>query len=270
MPSLLTGEELFCFMLEQQYNAFVGLIDSLIQFPRLALQAVKSVIKSAGVLAFQVVRSGIIIIEQQIIQFLNLDGIDLSKTKENFCNVAWECAFLKDYIFDDVLKLDDDNEIRTSYDIFEEVVCRQGLRNLFENWTQDNILNGLDQTLREYLDFIEKWYNKVQNKVDEFIDDLLNKKIGDYTFLEWLEGLDKLANCTFATCNWAVTSQNKKEDLLDSMGVEEGPGGLVFILKEYQDFIDERDFLTNAINGLRDKIQEKTPQRGVQPDQITR
>ena len=65
---LLTGEELFCFILEQQYDAFVTLIDQAIQFPRVALQTLKSVIQAVLKLTFEVIRAAIIIIEQEIIK----------------------------------------------------------------------------------------------------------------------------------------------------------------------------------------------------------
>jgi len=213
---LLTGEELFCFILEQQYDALVALIDQAIQFPRVALQTLKSVIQAVLKLTFEVIRAAIIIIEQEIIKFLNLDGIDLSKTKENFCNVAWECAAIKDKLYS-LLGIAEDNPARTAYETFEEVICRQGLRNLFESWTQDTLLNNLDQTLAGYLDDIERVSNRVLNAVDDWIDYLTNTDIPfvNKTFLELMDELDQYAQCAFASCNWTLTSQNKKEELLD-------------------------------------------------------
>jgi len=265
----LTGEQLFCSILEAEYDAFVTLIDSIINFPRMALQTIKSIIQAAVKLTMQLIRSTIIVIEQKIIEFLNLDDIDLSKTKENFCNVAWECAAIKDKIFD-IMNVPD--SVKNNYEEFEEVVCRQGLRSLFEDWVQGTMLDGLDQTLRGFLDDIEKVFNKVQNGVDEYIDYLLNTKIPfiGKTFLELMEELDTFAQCAFASCNWALTSTNKKEDLLADAGVEQSSTGFVMVLDEYNELILEKDSLTNDINGLILMIETETPRRGTPPDQITR
>ena len=265
----LTGEQLFCSMLEAEYDAFVTLIESIINFPRMALQTVKSLLQAVSRLTMQLIRSTVIVIEQEIIKYLNLDGIDLSKTKENFCNVAFECAAIKDKIFS-ILNVPD--SAKDNYDEFEEIVCKQGLRSLFEDWLQDNILDALDKQLASFLDDIEKVFNKVNNAVDEYIDYLLNTEIPfiGKTFLELMDELDKYAQCAFASCNWALTSTNKKEDLLSNAGVEQTSTGFVMVLKEYNDFIEDRNSLTGDINRLRQMIESDTPRRGTPPDEITR
>ena len=85
-----------------------------------------------------------------------------------------------------------------------------------------------------------------------------------------MEHLDEYAQCAFATCNWALTSLNKKEDLLDNVGVKESGGTFTVALEEYEEFLEKKDKYTNEINRLRGIITSGTPQRGVPVDDIAR
>ena len=98
----------------------------------------------------------------------------------------------------------------------------------------------------------------------EYIDWLLETEIfrTGKTFQEWLEELDKYADCTFGLCNWALTSSNKTEDLLHDAGVKRTTTGLVFVLKEYNEFVSEKEELENKIRALQTRVQEGTAKRG--------
>tara|TARA_R110001592_G_scaffold243633_1_gene504639 strand:+ start:41 stop:853 length:813 start_codon:yes stop_codon:yes gene_type:complete len=268
----LTGEDLFCSILEAEYNAFVALIDAAINFPRTAMQIVKSALQAILRLAFEVIREGIIFLEQEIIKLLDLDDIDLSKTRDNFCDVAWNCAAIKDKIYN-WLNIDENNPVRTSYDKFEEIVCGAGLRAILENFIQDNLLNKLDTQLSVWLQDIQNAFDKIDKIVQKYIDYLLYTKIPviDKTFMELMEELDEYAQCAFAACNWALTSSNKKEDLLDQAGVKQSnASGFVMVLDEYTEFISKGNYYVQQINKLKTLISNRTPIRGVQPDQITK
>lgn len=271
----LTGEELFCDMIELQYDAFIALIDAAINFPRMALQIVKSVIQAATFLVFEVVRSGLIIAEQEIIKYLNIDGIDLSKTKDGFCQVAWECAAIRDKLFN-LINVSD--SVKTNYQEFEDIICKQGLRSLLENWVQENLLDTLDKTLQNWIDDIQRVFDEIDNEIQKYIDWLLTSEIlgTGKSFQEWMEELDKYADCAFGLCNWALTSSNKKEDLLHDAGVKQTGSGFVMVLNEYNEFLSEKETLEEWIRSLQTKIQEGTPKRGsanqggFSPDDIAR
>ena len=257
----LTGEELFCNMIEVQYDAFIALIDAAREFPRMALQLVKSVLQATTFLVFEAARAAVVTLEQDIIKLLKIDDIDLSKTKDNFCQVAFACAAIRDMLFN---RFNVNEDLKDDYKHFEDVICKQGLRSLLEDWVQDNLLNVLDDKLRELLDDIQKAFEKVNDAVQKYIDGLLEEEIfgTGKTFQEWLEELDKYADCAFGLCNWALTSSNKKEDLLHDAGVKQTGSGFVFVLNEYNELLSEKETLEEYIRSLQTKIQVGTQNRG--------
>ena len=265
----LTGEALFCSILEVQYDALVKLINLAIQIPRQAINLILNLVQSTTMLIFETIRTLVIAIEQMIIDFLQFDGFDLSQTKENICQIAWDCAFLKNKLLD-YFGLSDN--FKDDFQKFEDVVCKQGLRDFFESWVSTELLGGIDEQLVKYLAEINEAYVKVSNAVDDFLNRKLNEPILDgKSFVEWMDEIDKYAQCAFATCNWALTSSNQKEDYLDNLSIASGEGGgFVFIADEWVKFTDEKDFLTDYIDKLRLQLAAATPARGIQPDDLAR
>jgi hypothetical protein len=265
--SLVSPETLICTVMEQQYNAFMSIIDFAMSAPRVFLQILKSAIQAAAFLTLDVIRSAIIIIEQQIISALNLDGFDLSKTKKNFCQALWDCHVIKKTVYD-IFNIDQDAE--DNYEEFEAIVCGSGLRALFEGLTGEHLLEPLGEQLDGFLTDLTRINGKVLAAVDDYMYYLNNTDIPgiDITFQELLAEIDKYAKCAFSTCNFALTSLNKKEDLESDMGVEVGENGLVMVLDMFTDFTADMSFLTNKITTLRALINDNTPKRGVPPDEV--
>ncbi len=265
----LTGEALFCSILEVQYDALVTIINQLIQAPRQAINLILNLVQSTTMLIFEAIRTLVIATEQIIIDYLQFDGFDLSQTKENICQIAWDCAILKNKLLD-YFGLSDN--FKDDFQKFEDVVCKQGLRDFFEDWVSTELLGGIDEQLIKWLAEINEAYDKVSNAVDEWLNDLLTKPIYDgKSFVEWMDEIDKYVQCAFATCNWALTSSNQKEDYLDNLSIARAEGGgFAFIADEWVKFTDDKDFLTDYIDGLRLKLAAATPARGIQPDDLAR
>ena len=268
----MTGEALFCSIIEVQYDAFISLINSIISGPRMAVGLVLSFIQSTTMLVFDAIKTLVIALEQLIINYLDFDGFDLSQTKENICQVAWDCAFLRNKLLD-TFGLSDD--FKDDFQKFEDVVCKQGLRNFFENWVSTELLGGIDELLIGYLQQINEAYDKVSNKVDELVNYLLTTPIiNGMSFQELMEELDKYAQCAFSTCNWALTSSNQREDYLDNLSVARSEAGLfVFVADGWNKFTEDKDILTDYINNLRDQLATKhtfDTARGIQPDDLAR
>jgi hypothetical protein len=267
----LTGEALFCSILETQYDAFIALVNNVIAFPQQAIGLILSFIQSTTMLIFEVIRTAVIALEQMIINYLEFDGFDLSQTKENICQVAWDCAFLRNKLLDTFGLAHQE----TNFDKFEDIICKQGLRGFFENWVSTELLGGIDETLIGFLQQINEAYNKVSKKVDEGMDYLLNTPIYDgKSFYELMEELDKYVQCTFSTCNWAETAFNQQEDYLDKLSVARSEGGgFIFVADYWDDFTDNFNGLTDYINSLRNKLATQDTfdtARGIQPDDLAR
>lgn len=215
--AFLTGEALFCSILEVQYDALVTLINLAIQAPRQGINFILNLIQSTTMLIFESIRALVIIVEQAIIDALELDDFDLSQTKENICQIAWDCSFLRNYLIE---KLGLSDDFKNNFQIFEDIVCKQGLRDVFEDFVSTELLSGLDEQLIKYLAEINQAYDKVGNAVDKWLNGLVNTPILDgKSFQEWMDEIDKYAQCAFATCNWALTSSNQKEDYLDNLSI---------------------------------------------------
>ena len=59
--------------------------------------------------------------------------------------------------------------------------------------------------------------------------------------------------------------------MLDQAGVKQSnASGFVMVLDEYTEFISKGNYYVQQINKLKTLISNRTPIRGVQPDQITK
>ena len=278
---MISGEALFCTVMEAEYNAFVAIIENIIFLPQTALSIVKSLLQAANKLAWELIRSGIVALEQLLIGALNFDGFDLSTMKDNFCQVLWDCAFMKNTLLE-WLGVDGEDKIKVpgyprqtvTYPMFEDLICKQGLRSFAEDFIQTEVLNNMATELTKIDAKIDEVYNKANKEVIDFTDRQLKKKLfgTGKSFEDLMVELDKFAQCAFATCNFALTSSNKKDDLLDGLGVtwSQSEARFEFVLDEWIEFKNERGDLKEYVNILRRKLATNTPQRGVQPDEISR
>jgi hypothetical protein len=271
--AFLTGESLFCSILEAEYNALVLLIETAIEFPHVVLQLLKSAIDATLSLVYKVIEASIIAIEQTIIDTLNLDGIDLSKTKEGFCDVAFSCVALRDKIFN-MLSISDKKreELISDFDEFNDLICKNSLRGLFEGFTNTAILEPLLKLLRDYLKQIDDGFTYIDQKVQDYIEKTLEAEIPllGRSFRDYMDDLDAFAQCAFATCNFAATSLNFKEDKLGRAGVDYNNGIFTMAYEKYDEVASQKNILTQKITQLIAIIEDNQPRRGVQPDNISR
>ena len=219
---------LFCQIVEAEYNATVNTIEAAIGVPQLALRALKGYIKRFEAVTIAFVEGRLDVIEALVNQLWNLlmnevpfDRFDA----KNICELAYTCLALRRHFF----PADDDTGASdASYVQFIPLSTRNALRDFTDTTTYQNFDTyvcklGFRRTLRG---FVNAMLAEIQTELDELLARLGTNKIDEWIhdyrtaslpFLRLMNELDKFVQCAFATCNFAQTAINKREDISDRL-----------------------------------------------------
>jgi hypothetical protein len=267
----MSSENLFCKIIQNQFNSTIDRIDSIIQLPLKGIRDVKSNIQRVENLVYSITKNEVTRIENLVIEILFLNQINQLQQVDNFCRVAFSCQILMETLINNseiylsFLDSTTISQLSADYGLFEKYVCILGLRNIINNFT-DNILEQFKNRLIELLSSMEDalrldelryWYNNA----------LINSGIFNY-----LNELQKFANCSWEVCDWANTSVNKISDYTDKLAISlnnvsaTGWGeNIDSLLENYYDLDGE---LETKINDLIYLIDNRNPERGIPRDKL--
>lgn len=268
LKSKANPEEIYCILLQDLFRSSVRIIEAAITAPLFIYRTFLNSLKRISSLLQYTVETDIYIIEQEIIKALAFDDIDLLKNNSDFCNVLRQCEALLNIILSPDNKLlgltaEQKELVLTNEQQFEDLVCKQSLRNLFENYT-DSLLADFDEQLDRLEDILNSY--KIIDLIDKYL-----QNIQDTGILDLIDDLNKFNNCAFSLCDVSTMSENYKNDLAEKLGLEEQNGTWFVNFDEFiNEIIEKQEELNRRINDIRLIIERRRVPRGVPVDQIAR
>lgn len=285
-----TAESPFCSMLEQYYSFIVSQIKSILNLPVYALQALKTIFQRLYNLTYKVVESTLEILIAYVDKTLGLSNFDKSQGRNDFCAMAYECEAVIDFLFNEdspaLLGLGSgsgmsllkrmgisDEKIalaKSSYTNFEEIVCKQTLMGLINQWSN------------EALAYVSLQLDELEEKmgVTSFLDDAITdylSKLEEYKIFEYLDQFDKFAQCAFATCAFVETASNYKHSISDKLSIQRKNGSWMFKSQEWTEKVySKNEEILGSIQGVRNKINQWTNQcvdsiqQGIPKEELTK
>ena len=285
-----TAESPFCSMLEQYYEYIVSQIKSILNLPVYALQALKTLFQRLYNITYKIVEDALEILVAYVDKTLGLSNFDRSQGRNDFCAMAYECQAVMDFLFNDDspallglgsgsgmsllkrmgLSEDDINSAKNHYDQFEDIVCKQSLMGLINQWSNEAL-----SYVSKKLDALEETLG-----VTSFLDDAISEylsKLEEYKIFEYLDQFDKFADCAFATCNYVETVANYKHKISDKLSIDKQNGSWLFKTQEWTDKVyAKNEELLGSIQSIRSTIDNWTNQcidsiqEGIPKDRLTK
>lgn len=256
-------DRFFCRVLERQYDGYVALINTALLLTPQALRLVKSNILFYERFVLDVIDNNLLFWEDKILalfELIDTETLDrLKDTRMAFCRTAYACEAIREALFPSTGESDPTwvnvipetvrNQLRitsdsSTYEVFEQFVCKLSLRKLL-----DNFRNLLMDDLEALLD---KWLAQLGlNKIDEFIQAYFDA-LGDTGIFDALAKLDQFAQCFFEACNFVETAGNFKDDTAEKLALEQVGNGWQFRTLNYVTSAKRKEAdIRNRISKLR-------------------
>lgn len=250
----MSFDYLACAQVEAAYNAFVSLLDQIIEFPLALLKALRNWIKMLEANTFSSIANffeQLINLFNNYLQFPGLDDIT-----DDFCEALLKCEFLyksmlpesTDGEYLDVIS----GEYVSGYEWFRRNICTYGLGGYIDELSQ----NAID-TMNNLIDSIDTGFNYINQTINNLVEgynEFINKPITDYfplfddlwsaliifnwidkdvfdpktaSLLDVINLLDLFGQCVFSVCDLSVTVKNKIEDIGDKLSISTSTGQYV-------------------------------------------
>ena len=257
---------LFCQIVEAEYLSTINTIETLVGVPQLALRSLKAYIKRFEYVLLATIEGRLEVLEALANQMwgLIIDQVPFDRfDTKNICAMAYTCLALRRHFLP---AGDNTGASDASYIKFVPLDIRNGLRDFTDTSTYENFDKyvcklGFKRSLRGFVNAI---LGEIQTKLDELLVIMginrIDEWINDYRtlslpFLRKLELLDNFAQCAFATCNFAQTAINKREDISERLLYERRATGWSV---KIDDFIlsaqKKEDSLRQRIDELRTRL----------------
>ncbi len=263
-------EQLFCKILEYQYNNKITQIEAILLLPLKGIRDIKSNILRVENVTYTTIEDSVLAIESLLIEVLLLDKINLLASIDNFCQIAFACEKLVETLIDsstgylNFLDSTTRSLISADYSLFEKYVCVLGLRNIVSSFTNDMMVK-----LRDRLVALQDQLNN--NLRLEELQDRYYRILENSGIFGMLNDLRKYLNCSFNICNFAATANNKIADYVEKLSLVESTTSagwdqnLSSLLTNY-DTLNEK--LSNKIDDLITIIDNRGFDRGIPRDEI--
>ena len=214
-------QQLFCKVLEQQYNTEIDTIEAVLYLPVRALRDVKSNIKRVENLVYNSVLLIVEKYEKQLLEILFLNKINqLEENVNNFCQVAFSCQALVTILTDpdnDYLSFLDQatkDQIASNYALFEQYVCVLGLKRIVNSFV-DDILSEIRAILVTLSDRLENAL-RLTEMIEAYQDILDSSGI-----IDLLNYLRAFLNCAFSSCNYAESANNALNNYMEKLALSD-------------------------------------------------
>lgn len=235
------NEKNLCSVLRETWRSIITLVDYLKSFLRKILSQIQALINRIKNTIIRRLLSTIRSLQEIIQNFLGLQSIDNSKARADFCSLIYACKpavetisqFVSPELFDKIfgkesIKTIDLSkygiaplEFNSKFELFEYVACRLSLTGLLDN-VVSNFINQLMSFLGQFDKYFDiNWW--LQNTV---WGKLLNRLINEYESIfndrikPFLDKLIPYLNCTFALCDFSVSTANYLDDFQSKFKAE--------------------------------------------------
>lgn len=227
-----SNEKNICNLLREKWRSLIVLIDYLSTLLRKILSKIQALINRIKNTILRRLLSTIRDIRDVISNFLGLQSIDNNQFRSDLCNNIYKCKvlveeiakFISPELFNEIFGPDSIKTIDLSkygiasitfnskFELFEYVACRLSLRGLL-----DSVVSSFTNQLLEFVSKFEKYLD-----INWWLDNTvwgreLKLLIKEYEAIfsqikQYLSKLDPYLNCTFALCDFSVSTKNYFED----------------------------------------------------------
>lgn len=228
-----SNEKNICNVLRESWRSIIVLVDYLSSFLRKIMSKIHALVNRIKNTIIRRILSTIRDIRDVISNFLGLQTLDNNNFRNDFCQNLYKCKiaveeiskFISPELFDKIFGAESIKTIDLSkygiaplqfnskFELFEYVACRLSLRGLLDSVVESLISQLLDFTNKfdQYLDinwWLENtvWGRVLLSLINEY-EDFFNDRVKPF--------LDKLVpylDCTFALCDFKVSTTNYFED----------------------------------------------------------
>lgn len=244
-------------------------------------------LSAVPVSALKLLRSSVMAIHNTILNsaYIVLDSLENSaskfeistesdpkdKSKEKLCKMVFQCKAALEYLIPkDTTKesimtksLIPDSKVRntirdylynngpvdSSFDMFETFYCKLSMSYSLESLLSDMAM-GILASLYELLRKIKPVISMIDNAINSYMTAIK-------PFLEFMDGLDKFGECALASCDYATTSKNYKDDQSQKLYIQKTNDTWVFTGIEWIDKVyTEYNDLENRINSTKSKMEQ--------------
>ena len=228
-----SNEKNICNVLRETWRSIITMVDYLSTFLRRILSKIQSLIDRIKNTIIRRLLSTIKSLEEVISNFLGLQTIDNNALRADFCRLLYSCKpaieqiskFISPELFDKIFGPDSIKTIDLSkygiaplqfnskFELFEYVACRLSLRGLL-----NNVVNSLVEQMMEFISKFDKyldinwwlentvWGRLLLSLIKEY-EDFFNNRVKPF-----LDKLIPYLDCTFALCDFKVSTTNYFED----------------------------------------------------------
>tara|TARA_R110001606_G_scaffold88448_5_gene199263 strand:- start:10715 stop:11560 length:846 start_codon:yes stop_codon:yes gene_type:complete len=250
---------LACAQVEAAYNAFVNLLDQIIEFPLALLKALRNVIKMLESTIYKGIEDAFGELIDLFDTFLKFPANTDSVT-DAFCEAILQCEFLYKSMlpaatngtYYDPLT----GDYVTGYEWFKRNICSNGLGDYMDILRQqaiDNINNLIDIIqgnigkgfifINQQIDGLVEQYNKfITRPITDYFplfDNIWSALLvfnwiptdtfdpSTASILDVIKLIELFGQCIFSVCDLSVTVQNKLDDIGDKLSINIGSGQYV-------------------------------------------
>ena len=269
-----SNEKNICNLLREKWRSLIVLIDYLSTLLRKILSKIQALINRIKNTILRRLLSTIRDIRDVISNFLGLQSIDNNQFRSDVCSIMYKCSplveelakFISPELFNEIFGPDSIKTIDLSkygiasitfnskFELFEYVACRLSLRGLL-----DSVVSSFTNQLLEFVSKFEKYLD-----INWWLDNTvwgreLKLLINEYEAIfsqikKYLSKLDPYLNCTFALCDFSVSTKNYFEDFSTKFKAERQQQVDLFynwvVLKE-----DLYSDLTYSLNDAKSELQ---------------
>lgn len=184
---------------------------------------------------------------------VTVDSDPNDKSKENLCRMIFQCKAALEYLIpEDPSKetimtktLIPDSNVRNtirnyvyndgpvddSFEMFDKFYCKLSMSYSMESLLADLAL-GILASLYELLRRVKPIISLIDSAIQSYMSAIS-------PFLEFMDGLDKFKECAMASCDYATTSKNYKDDQSQKLYVQKTQDSWVFTGIEWIDKVYE-------------------------------
>lgn len=228
-----TSESNICNVLRETWRSIITLVDYLKSFLRKILSQIQALISRIKNTIIRRLLSTIRSLQEIIQNFLGLQSLDNAKIRGDFCNLLYVCKpaietisqFVSPELFSKIFGKESIKTIDLSkygisplnfnskFELFEYVACRLSLTGLLDS-VVSNFINQLMSFLSQFDKYFDinwwlentVWGRVLKRLINEY-ESIFNDRIKPF-----LDKLIPYLNCTFALCDFSVSTNNYLDD----------------------------------------------------------
>lgn len=228
-----TSESNICNVLRETWRSIITLVDYLKSFLRKILSQIQALISRIKNTIIRRLLSTIRSLQEIIQNFLGLQTLDSNSARSSFCSILYACKpavetisqFVSPELFSKIFGKESIKTINLSdygisplnfnskFELFEYVACRLSLTGLLDS-VVSNFINQLMSFLSQFDKYFDinwwlentVWGRVLKRLINEY-ESIFNDRIKPF-----LDKLIPYLNCTFALCDFSVSTNNYLDD----------------------------------------------------------